>query len=143
MKKKYTIIVIGDKRKIGSFEITAATLVMALSVMIGLVLILVVLIMTGAYTKITAKIDSPDRQMTSANHQPENVSQESARQSDRGPRLSDALSRRLTIENFQAHYDSAKKLVSYKFGLKNPSQETAVSGHIFVVLKDSINITRS
>jgi len=140
MKKKYTIIVIGDKRRIGSFEIKAATLIMTLSVMIGLVLILVTFFMIGTYTKkeMAAKIDSPNRQMTSATQQPENVSRVPDRQGDKDSPLPDTSSHKLTIENFQAHYDSGKKLIRYKFLLKNQSEDTAVSGHIFVILKSDV-----
>jgi len=140
MKKKYTIIVIGDKRRIGSFEIKAATLIMTLSVMIGLVLILVTFFMIGTYTikEMAAKIDSPNRQMTSATQQPENVSRVTDRPGDKDSLLPDTSSHKLTIENFQAHYDSGKKLIRYKFLLKNQSEDTAVSGHIFVILKSDV-----
>jgi hypothetical protein len=137
MKKKYTIIVIGDKRRIGSFEIKAASLIMTLSVMIGLVLIL---FMIGTYTikEMAAKIDSPNRQMTSATQQPENVSRVTDRPGDKDSLLPDTSSHKLTIENFQAYYDSGKKLIRYKFLLKNQSEDTAVSGHIFVILKSDV-----
>jgi len=140
MKKKYTIIVIGDKRRIGSFEIKAATLIMTLSVMIGLILILVSFFMIVTYTKkeMAAKTDSPNRQMTSATQQPENVSRGPDRPGDKDSPLPDTSSHKLTIENFQAHYDSGKKLIRYKFLLKNQSEDSAVSGHIFVILKSDV-----
>ncbi len=137
MKKKYTVIVIRDKRRIGSFEISTATIITTLSVMIGLVLVLFTFLVIGTFSKdeTTAKFDSTGRQMTSVNQRTGDVSEGPKRQSDDAPRLSDDLSRKLSIENFQARYDPGKKLVRYKFLLKNQSEDSAVSGRIFVVLK--------
>jgi hypothetical protein len=137
MKKKYTIIVIGDKRRIGSFEISAATLITAISFMLGLVLILFTLLAIGTFSKNEAnvKLDSADRQATSATQRSEDVSDRQKRQGDDVPRPPADLAHKLSIENFKAYYNPARNLVRYKFLLKNQSEDSTVSGRIFVVLK--------
>jgi hypothetical protein len=51
MNKKITVIVIGDKRRMFSFEVSTAFLIITLSVLIGFILILTTFFMIRTYTK--------------------------------------------------------------------------------------------
>jgi hypothetical protein len=136
MKKKFTIIIIRDKRRIGSFEISTSLLIIALSVMVGLFLLSTIFFIVHNYDikEMSVKIESANGQMTSANQKPENVSQDINRHRDKVSEGSSMLSTKLTIENFKASYDTTKKLFRYKFLLKNHTENAAISGYIFVIL---------
>jgi len=130
MKRKLTIILIGDKRRICSYEISTSLLIMMLCVIVGLILISAAFFMAHTYNirETVAKTELPNGQTGSADHKPEKVSQN----------INGASLQRLTIENFQASYNPGKKLFRYKFLLKNPSEDVPISGHLFVILKSGI-----
>lgn len=130
MKRKLTIILIGDKRRLCSYEISTSLLIMMLCVIVGIILISAAFFMVHTYNirETVAKTELPNDQTGSADHKPEKVSRD----------VNGASLQRLTIENFQANYNPGKKLFRYKFLLKNQLADTAVSGHIFVILKSDV-----
>ena len=130
MKRKLTIIIIGDKRRICSYEISTSLLIMMLCVIVGLILISAAFFMVNAYNirETVAKTELPNDQTGSADHKPEKVSQDT-----------NVVSlQKVAIENFQASYNPGKKQFRYTFLLKNQSENAPISGYLFVILKSGI-----
>jgi len=141
MKKKFTIIVVGNKRRICSIEISTVFFITTLSVIIALISILVTIFMVDPSPgkDITIKSKSANAQTMTANHNPANTSSggnNHREAKDKTP--ANVLPRKLTVEDFNASYDSGKKLVRYRFLLKNHSEEATTSGHIFIIMKPDI-----
>jgi len=140
MKRKFTIIVIGNRRRICSIEMSMALVFTVLSVIIGLVSILTTLLIIGRSPggDITTKTPSIDAKMMAATHKLEDSSERYNHQEDKGMTPADALQRKLTVEDFSASYDPVKKSVRYRFLLKNHSEESSISGYIFIIIKPEL-----
>lgn len=141
MKKKFTIIVIGNKRRIYSIEISSARLITLLAVIIGLILMTTTTFMVYNYTREarTEKVDSPNSRMASTNQKPENASQDMSHQDGKILGSANISSHKLTIQNLKATYDPQKKSFRYKFFLKNLSENATISGYTFVILKSGVS----
>jgi hypothetical protein len=130
MNRKLTIIVIGDKRRLCSYEISTSLLIMALCVIVGIIFTSAAFLMVHTYNmrETVAKTELPNDQTGSADHKPEIVA----------PDTNVVSLQRVAIENFQASYNPAKKQFHYNFLLKNQLENAPMSGYLFVILKSGI-----
>ena len=131
-RKRFTIIIIQDERRLCSFKLPANFLTICLITVIGICVISLTTVLLhnrkGSHKQdITADIGTHAK--------PSDVGKNEA-SADAKEANAVEQSYNLSIENFEANFDLPRKLFRYSFLLKNNTpKNTSVSGHIFLILK--------
>ena len=130
-KKKYTIIVIEDERRLCSFKLPPNFLMICIVVVIALGFISYagfhLYNRMGFKGELAAGVGTPAKPSeTSGSKEPEAATAANTALS----------SYNLSIENFEASFDLSRKLFRYSFLLKNKTTKSGPSsGYIFLILK--------
>jgi hypothetical protein len=142
MKRKFTVIVIENKRRLCSFEISTFFLITSLSLAVGFFLIPIIFFITAPQLQENAKtqIDSGDSLKAYVDDASKKAERAIKPQEAGNETVSISARHPLTIEDFTAIFDSENKFLRYKFLLRNHSEESVISGHIFIVVKPRASV---
>lgn len=131
-KKKFTIIIIQDERRLCSFNLPANFLTICLVTVIGLCIISFAAVllhdrMGGFKEELIANIGTQTKPLDTG---------KSLISADAATVVTVTQSYNLSIENFEANFDLSRKLFRYSLLLKNNiSKNAPVAGYIFLILK--------
>ena len=155
-QKCWTIIAIGDKRQIGSFEITSTFIITLLVVLLGLAVITPTAYWLHNKSQISiqkelaGKLTETENSLNIANQKNEELTKNNAdledalastlqktpSPKDDFPIITTDEFNKMTVENFQTHIDDKKNTLHFKFLLRNNKiDDVPISGYVFVILK--------
>lgn len=129
--KKFTVIIIEDERRLCSFRLPVSFFTICLTAVVGLCIIIFAAVllhnrMGSLREEIAANIATSAKPADTGN----------GGASANATTATITQSYNLSIEDFQADFDSSRRLVRYSFLLKNKtSKNTPASGYIFLILK--------
>jgi cell division protein FtsL len=154
--KRWTILVIGDHKQLGTYEIRKSTFTAAVTAVIGIILVAAGFIWFLSTSDLRLQNDLQERLAASV-ESVDAVKQENADLSKRIKEMEEALAatfkeatgdkgespvtspdhfNKMAVENFEINLDKPSNSLHFKFLLRNTaSYNNPISGHIFVILK--------
>jgi len=155
-KKSWAIIIIGDKKQLGSFEITKRFLMSLVVIVAALAVLTSILYWFHNRSQITAQKDLADK-ITKTQDSLTRTLQTNAELSQKNKELEEALSsafqqntitkpesplgpldefNQMTVEDLQVRIDSTTDILHLTFLLRNKRQDDVpISGYVFIIFK--------
>lgn len=154
--QSWTIMVIGDQKQLGSYEVKRKTVTIAVIGIIGMILIIAgyIWFQNSSHLRLQKNLQE---KLTASEQSIETVKQENEVMSQKLKEFEDALAsaskkpaveeseapitstdhfNKMSVENFEINLDKPSNSLRFKFLLRNLiSYNNPVSGHVFVILK--------